>query len=172
LAGEDGAHAAWLLAQHADRYPVFQRRCLELMEKAAAAGEAAKADLAHLTDRVLLASGKLQRYGTQMTARDGKYMPCRLTEPEKVNTRRMAVGLEPLEDQLARAAALYGPPRPARMPCPRCGVECEIWLPEMGGASSARCVSCGYVIRIRARVPRGVALNGRAQEANSITRAR
>lgn len=31
LVGEDGASAAWLLAQHADRDPAFQRRCLDLM---------------------------------------------------------------------------------------------------------------------------------------------
>jgi hypothetical protein len=33
MVGEDGAHAAWLLAQHADQDPAFQRRCLELLPK-------------------------------------------------------------------------------------------------------------------------------------------
>jgi hypothetical protein len=31
MVGKDGAHAAWLLAQHADRDPVFQRSCLDLI---------------------------------------------------------------------------------------------------------------------------------------------
>src|SRR5215469_10508813 len=57
LVGEDGAHAAWLLAQHADRDPRLQKRCLVLLERAVAAGEASPADLAFLTDRVLLAKG-------------------------------------------------------------------------------------------------------------------
>jgi len=35
MVGEDGAHAAWLLAQHADRDPAFQRRCLDLITEAA-----------------------------------------------------------------------------------------------------------------------------------------
>jgi hypothetical protein len=53
LVGAEGAHAAWLIAQHADRSPAFQRRCLKLLENAVAAGEAEAADLAYLTDRVL-----------------------------------------------------------------------------------------------------------------------
>jgi len=156
LAGEEGSHAAWLLAQHADRYPEHQQRCLELLEQAVAAGEASAADLAHLTDRVELASGKLQCYGTQITARDGKFIPCRLLDPETVDARRAAVGLEPMEAHLARALELYGPPRPASMPCPNCKANCEIWLPEMGGASTAVCAGCGYVISIRARMRPGV----------------
>jgi len=38
MVGTDGAHAAWLLTQHADRDPAFQRECLGLL--AAAAGAA------------------------------------------------------------------------------------------------------------------------------------
>ena len=33
LAGKDGANAAWLLVQHADADPKFQRQCLDLMAK-------------------------------------------------------------------------------------------------------------------------------------------
>src|SRR5215471_8373571 len=47
-AGKDGAHMAWLLAQHCDRHPRLQRRCLALLRRAVAAGEASAADLAHL----------------------------------------------------------------------------------------------------------------------------
>jgi len=52
LVGADGAHAAWLLAQHADLSPLFQRRFLELLRHAVERGEASSADLARLTDRV------------------------------------------------------------------------------------------------------------------------
>jgi hypothetical protein len=65
LVGADGAHAAWLLAQHADLNRPFQQRCLELLRQAVERGEASAADLAHLTDRVLLAQGEAQLYGTQ-----------------------------------------------------------------------------------------------------------
>src|SRR6185436_3940987 len=65
LVGADGAHAAWLLVQHADTDRPFQRRCLDLMQGAFEAGEVAGQDLAYLTDRVLLAAGQPQMYGTQ-----------------------------------------------------------------------------------------------------------
>lgn len=155
LVGEEGSHAAWLLAQHADRYPELQKRCLKLLEQAVAAGEALSGDLAHLTDRVLLANGGLQRYGTQITARDGKYMPCRLLDPDTLDQRRAAAGLEPIEAQLARALQLYGPPRAACVRCPGCKADCEIWLPEMGGTSRAQCQSCGHTISLRTRMRPG-----------------
>ena len=65
LVGEKAAHAAWLLVQHADADPAFQRRCLHLMERLPP-GEVSVKDLAYLTDRVLLAEGKPQRFGTQI----------------------------------------------------------------------------------------------------------
>ena len=96
LVGEEAAFAAWLLVQHADRDPAFQRHCLTLMEAAAAEGEARSQDLAYLTDRVLLAEGQQQEYGTQI--RDG--VPRDLRAPESVDERRAAVGLEPLVEYL------------------------------------------------------------------------
>jgi len=40
LVGEDGADAAWLLAQHADRDLAFQKQCLDLLRAAVLADEA------------------------------------------------------------------------------------------------------------------------------------
>jgi hypothetical protein len=45
------------------------------MTTAAGHGKASRTDLAYLTDRVLLAEGEPQEYGTQATARDGRYGP-------------------------------------------------------------------------------------------------
>ena len=39
LVGTDGAHAAWLLVQHADKDRAFQQKCLGLMQPLAAKGE-------------------------------------------------------------------------------------------------------------------------------------
>ena len=55
--------------------PAFQRQCLDLMTTAAGQGKASHTDLAYLTDRVLLAEGEPQEYGTQATACDGHYAP-------------------------------------------------------------------------------------------------
>jgi len=147
--GEEGSHAAGLLAQHADRRPVLQRRCLELLKEAAANGEASPADLARLTDRVLLAGNERQIYGTQMAQRDGEFVACRLECPESVNERRTSVGLGTLEDQLREALELHGPPKPAHMPCPNCGGDLEVWPPELGGEASAECPGCRRMITVR-----------------------
>jgi hypothetical protein len=56
--GEQAATAAWLLAQHADARPDFQRRCLHLLTVAVDHGEADPAHLAYLTDRVLCGEGR------------------------------------------------------------------------------------------------------------------
>jgi len=153
LVGEDGAHAAWLLAQHADRHPALQKQCLTLLEQAVASGEASAADLAFLSDRVLLASGDSQIYGTQLTTRDGRFAACRLRDPETVNARRAAVGLDTLEAYLSTALETFGAPTPARVICPNCRAEIEAWLPELGGRSSIRCNSCHSTYQLRPAIP-------------------
>jgi hypothetical protein len=111
LAGHDGAKAAWLLVQHADHDPVFQADMLPLIEKAAKAGEADSADLALLTDRVLLAQGKPQRYGSQFTQADDGAMELRPTEDmEGLDARREAMGLQPLAQYKATLAEMYRRP--------------------------------------------------------------
>ncbi len=151
LVGEDGAHAAWLLAQHADRHPALQQRWLTLLEQAVADGEASPADLAFLTDRVLLARGDLQVYGTHVNGRDGRFVAPKLREPETVDLRRATVGLGTLEAHLQHMLDLDGPPRPAVILCPTCRAEIEAWLPELGGRSTIQCPSCQSVATIKAR---------------------
>lgn len=58
LVGEDGAHAAWLLVQHAPQN--LQEQCLPLLERAVEQGEARKRDWAYLLDRVLMHRGELR----------------------------------------------------------------------------------------------------------------
>ncbi|MFF3989909.1 DUF6624 domain-containing protein [Streptomyces sp. NPDC001797] len=97
LVGERGADAAWLLAQHADLDPAFQRRALELLKAAVEAGDALPRHLAYLTDRVLVAAGEPQVYGTQYTD-DGDGSNLRLqpvADPDRLDERRAAIGLEP-----------------------------------------------------------------------------
>jgi hypothetical protein len=148
VVGEDGAHAAWLLAQHADSDPTFQRTCLDLVTQAAACGEASPVELAYLTDRVLLAEGKSQEYGTQFTGREGRWVPRRLRDPENVDERRAAMGLGTLAADMARMTAEYGLPKPATITCTECASSIEIWLPEEGETGHIRCAACGWTTTV------------------------
>lgn len=106
LAGEQGADDAWLLAQHADRDPEFQREAVQLLRAAVRAGDAPPMHLAYLTDRVLVASGEPQLYGTQYTGEGENLRPHPIEDPEHLDERRAAAGLEPAAayDRRMRAA--------------------------------------------------------------------
>lgn len=108
LVGEDGATAAWLLVQHADHDPGFQRECLELLEQSVEQGEASARDLAYLTDRVLRHEGRPQRYGTQFQFGPNGFEPQPLEDPERVNERRLAVGLGTLDEYRELMQRHYG----------------------------------------------------------------
>jgi hypothetical protein len=107
LVGEDGANAAWLLVQHADADSQFQRKCLDLMTKLPK-GEVSQVQFAYLTDRVLLAEGKKQIYGTQFHAVDGKLQPRPLEDEANVDKRRADIGLPPLADYAKELEKVYG----------------------------------------------------------------
>jgi len=104
LVGEDGANAAWLFAQHADSHPDLQRKFLDLLRDAVAAGEAAARHQAYLEDRVRIAQGRPQLYGTQFTrvVSQARYEPLPIEDPEHVDERRAAAGLGPLAEYAAR----------------------------------------------------------------------
>ncbi len=100
LVGDDGAHAAWLLVQHATHDVELMQRCLALLESAVAAGEASSKDLAYLTDRVRVRQGKRQLYGTQYRdGLDGQTVLEEIEDAEHVDERRRAVGLPSMAEQ-------------------------------------------------------------------------
>jgi len=145
LVGTDGAHAAWLLVQHADTDPKFQQHCLILLRAAVSAGEASLVDQAFLTDRVLLHEGRPQEYGTQMTRRGGKWVPNNPSDPAHLDERRAAVGLEPIADCLAR---FTGPSVAAKINCPQCDTWVPFEPPEIGEWLTITCTGCGREMRI------------------------
>jgi hypothetical protein len=107
--GADGSSAAWLLAQHADRQPVTQRRFLELLRVAVKAGQASAADLAYLIDRVAVNAGQEQTYGTQFQrADDGTYRPAPVADAQAVDARRAEMGLTSLATNTAEINRRYG----------------------------------------------------------------
>jgi hypothetical protein len=95
LVGEEGAQAAWLLAQHADHDPDRQRAFLDALRGAVAQGEASSAHLAFLEDRVRVHAGQHQLYGTQFTVTGGEFGPFPIEDPQRLDERRAQAGLEP-----------------------------------------------------------------------------
>lgn len=107
LVGKDGAEAAWILIQHADQSPEFQRKCLNLMTSLPHE-QVSQKKVAYLTDRVLLAEGKKQVYGTQVVQEGGTFNPRPLEDEGGVDKRRAAVGLPPLAEYLKQIEEVYG----------------------------------------------------------------
>ena len=104
VAGDDGAEAAWLIVQHAIGEPAFLRATLPVLWDAAARGDVPAWQPAMLEDRIRAFEGRPQRYGTQLHPdADGWLRPHPIEDPDGVEARRAAVGLEPLAARLARA---------------------------------------------------------------------
>jgi hypothetical protein len=86
------------------------------MRGAVEAGDADPADLAYLIDRVLVAKGLPQVYGTQIGAgTDGELAPrTPIEDAANVDARRAAVGLGTLEEYYAELrAAVDATPTPS-----------------------------------------------------------
>lgn len=100
---------AWLLAQHADAANDLQDCILDLIGQQQTT-QAEAQNLAYLTDRVRLAQGEPQLYGTQVSYDSvrSRATPRMLADPERVNERRARIGLESIEEYLKR----FEPPRP------------------------------------------------------------
>jgi hypothetical protein len=107
LVGEDGEDAAWAIAQHSDQDPEFQREALGLLREAVAAGQASPGNLAYLTDRVAVAAGEPQPYGTQVgCGPDGPEPATPLVDEAGIDDLRAEVGLDPWADYLAEMGAV------------------------------------------------------------------
>lgn len=98
--GRWGNGTLFLVIQHADLK--IQEKYLPIMREAVNAGNANPADLALLEDRVALGQGKKQIYGSQigMDMENKTYFLEPLEDPDNVDKRRAAVGLQPLAKYL------------------------------------------------------------------------
>jgi hypothetical protein len=103
--GELADANAWLLAQHADHDVAFQKDVLGMMAPLVESGETRPAHYAYLFDRVAVNEGRPQRFGTQgCCTGSGTWAPRTVEEPEGVDERRRAMGMEPLADYVKRAS--------------------------------------------------------------------
>lgn len=94
VAGQDGAAAAFIIAQSAIGLPRFMRACLDLIEGAAAQGRVPRWQAALLTDRVRWLEGRPQVYGTQYDWNaQGELMPLPIEDEANVDSRRARADL-------------------------------------------------------------------------------
>lgn len=97
--------AAFMIVQHADYDPVFQRACHMLLLESAQCGETQEIGfLAFLTDRILCNEGLPQRFGTQIReVTNGCFVPKPMEDPDLVDEMREQAHLkETLADYLQR----------------------------------------------------------------------
>lgn len=117
VVGADGADAAWMLAQHADRANDLRRSWLPLLNAAVETGDADPRHLATLTDRAAAVAGERQMYGTiVILAEDGEpEFPLPVADAGRLETRRAEIGLPPVAAEapyLAEGDFIpYGPDR-------------------------------------------------------------
>ena len=100
VVGAEGVWAVWVLAA---QDTLLARAALHRMMEAGPE-ESPPAAVAMLEDRLRVASGRKQIYGTQLVkAADGKLEPAPLEDPKHVDLRRDAAGLPPLAQSLCAA---------------------------------------------------------------------
>lgn len=109
LVGKEGVSAAFLLLQHTDDW-AWQASLLPAVERAAAAGEVSKGEVATLVDRVLVRSGKPQRYGCSFSLHEGKMVADPIEDAAHVDERRAAMGLPPMAEYARVLADVYEMP--------------------------------------------------------------
>lgn len=109
LAGEEGSHNFWLMVQHSDHNPQFQKKILEQMEVEVKKSNASPSNYGFLVDRVRLNNHQPQVYGTQV---DYNWEVCQafpktMEDSINVNQRRKKNGLPPLEEYLNQMSEMH-----------------------------------------------------------------
>nr|WP_317129026.1 DUF6624 domain-containing protein [Mangrovivirga cuniculi] len=108
LVGKEGSSNYWLIVQHCDFDPDFQKRVLKMMKKEIEKDNADGRNYAYLTDRVRKNTGKKLLYGTQVVYNSkGQAVSRPLEDSANVNIRRSEVGLQPLEAYLNQMTKLH-----------------------------------------------------------------
>lgn len=107
MIGKEAASNAWLLVQHADQDPAFQKECLRLMEPLLKSGQVSTRNYAYLFDRVRVNARQLQRYGTQGKMEKGLIFLQPVEDPRKLDQWRKEMNLEPIEEYLQMMADAY-----------------------------------------------------------------
>jgi hypothetical protein len=99
--GEVASQRAWLLLQHADRDPDFQRAVLPILARET--GLQGRINYAYLTDRVATNAHQPQTFGTQgRCVGPGAWEPNTVAAPEALEARRAEYGLGSIAEYKAQ----------------------------------------------------------------------
>jgi hypothetical protein len=106
--GAKADEQATLLVRHSDQDPEFQKVVLNTLAPLAAKHETNPRNYAALYDQVAITEGQPQSFGTHGHCKDGKWKPDEIAEPDGVNARRKAIGLDPLEHYVEESRSKCG----------------------------------------------------------------
>lgn len=97
---------AWIIVQHADLDPSFQKDVLQVLESLYPIGETSSANYAYLYDRIAASwndtsKRTLQRYGTQGSCTGpGAWKPIPMEDPDHIDERRAKMGMSSMAEYL------------------------------------------------------------------------
>lgn len=94
LVGEEGAQGAWMIVQHADFDPKYQREVLDILKPLSTKGEIHPEQYPLLLDRVAKNAGEPQTYGSQgHCVAPQTWEPYFIKDVENLDIRRSAAQL-------------------------------------------------------------------------------
>ena len=108
--GPVAAEGAWLLAQHSDHDRAFQRQARRLIKDAVRRRVTPAKHFAYLSDRLAVADGKRQLFGTQFRSNDGctlQLLP--VDSREAADRRRREIGMGTLAEYEQYAHSQFQP---------------------------------------------------------------
>lgn len=110
MVGRIGSRSAWLLVQHADHDLKFQTKAFAKMKAVfkKSRSDIDPANIAYLTDHVLVNQDKKQIFGTQFYfAKSGMLRSKAIQNLKNANACRKVYGLRPIRNDLEAAKKLY-----------------------------------------------------------------
>lgn len=126
--GSQANTAIFMVIQHSDQ--ATQEKYLPIMREAVKNGKAKATGLALLEDRVALKQGRMQNYGSQVlwSTTKNKYFVLPLDDPDNVDKRRAAVGLQPISEYVSVWSIKWDIEQYKR-DFPEIVAECKIYFP-------------------------------------------
>ena len=108
IVGQESSSHFFTLIQHSDADVEFQSKMLPIIKKQVDKKQANGKEYAYLYDRIQLNKGREQLYGTQVDYDiNGNAFAKNLKDKTNVDKRRTSLGMETLEDYLAKVTEMH-----------------------------------------------------------------